>query len=1202
MKKIASLLLLLLPLALSAKKLPESELMVRSQMSRCPNASYLDYREGKFKWNYTPGLELKAFLDVYERYGGKDIFEYVDAWYDTLISEDGSIAGYKLSNYSTDHICPAKTLFYLYDKTGKEKYRKAMNLIMKQIEQQPRTSDGAFWHKKIYPHQIWLDGVYMAEPFYAEYVSRWFPEDKKAAAWDEIVNEFIVAAKHCFDPETGLYRHGYDESRSAAWSDPKTGQSAHCWGRALGWYCMALVEVLDYLPADHSKRDELIGILSGICEILPSFNDKNGFAWYQVLDQPGREGNYIESTCTAMFCYSYLKAIRMGYISRDFLPYAKKVYDYMVSSFIRRDKQGLISITRCCEVGGLGGKQNRMGDYKYYLSEPVRDNDSKGVGPFIWASLEMERLGDYEFESLYKDLPFEMERIGRPSIPSRTVSLADFGGNPDGQTLNTEAFARAMSELSKKGGGHLLVPDGKWLTGPIVFKSNIDLHLSKGATVVFSDDPSLYQVIDTNFEGLDTRRCISPLYAKGCRNISISGEGTFEGNGDSWRLLKKNKVSDVEWTAHLAKYPEGVVSKNGKIWYPDKYFMDAATRKTTDQNVCKDKLDEDKYRRFLRPVLLLFDSCENILIEGVTFRNSPCWNLHPLFSKNIIIKNITVTAPYYSQNGDGLDIDACRNVIVSGCRFDVGDDAICIKSGKNEDGRRHATPCENLIINGCTVLHGHGGFVVGSEMSGGVRNIKVSNCIFSGTDVGLRFKSARGRGGVVEGIWADHITMKDIPGDAIIFNLYYEGKSALQAKGTAAAKESKPVDVTTPEFRDIHISNISCTGAARAMFFNGLPEMPVKGIEIRDCKITAGKGIVLSDCKDISIKNLSLNISEGNPVETSSVENLQMSGTTVNGNLFFTVASDGSGDFRTIQEAINACPDYDHGHITTIHIKAGVYKEMVTIPHNKFRLKIYGDGAEKTIITFDKYARQTWPGTNNAIGTSGSATMYIHSSYVTLEDLTIENSAGEGKAIAQAVALFTDGDFIFLNRCRLLGNQDTLYTYGRYGKDGGIKRNYYLDCYIEGTTDFIFGPSICYFENCHIHSKKNSYVTAASTLKGQKYGYVFKGCKLTAAEGINKCYLGRPWGAYAKTVFIECELGAHILPEGWHDWEKEGKPNTKENCYYAEYRNSGPGAAGESGRVSWSHQLTDSEASEYEFSKVLYQENDGIRWNPFENK
>jgi len=309
------------------------------------------------------------------------------------------------------------------------------------------------------------------------------------------------------------------------------------------------------------------------------------------------------------------------------------------------------------------------------------------------------------------------------------------------------------------------------------------------------------------------------------------------------------------------------------------------------------------------------------------------------------------------------------------------------------------------------------------------------------------------------------------------------------------------------------------------------------------------------------------------------------------------VSADGHGDFKTVQEAINACPDYSHQEITRILIRKGTYKEMVTIPHTKFRLYIKGEDARSTVITWNKYAKQLWPGRDFSVGTSGSASVYIHSSYVTFEDLTFENTSGEGKEIGQAVAVFTDGDFLFFNRCRFIGNQDTLYTYGRYGKFGGVKRNYFKDCYIEGTTDFIFGPGIAYFEGCHIHSKKNSYVTAASTFQGQKYGYVFKDCKLTADPGIDKCYLGRPWGAYARTVFINCFLDGHILPEGWHDWEKEGKPDTKKNSFYGEYGNYGPGARGP--RVKWAHKI---KPKKYTFDKVMYQKEDGIKWDPYNNK
>lgn len=374
------------------KNTPMSVRMVESQMSRCPEATWLDYGEGRLKWSYTPGLELKAFLDVYETYGGQQIYDYVEDWYDAAVNEDGTIETYSVDKYNVDLICPGRSLFYFYDKTGNEKYRKAIELLKTQIDGQPRTSEGAFWHKQIYPHQVWLDGVYMATPFYAEYATRYMEGEAQLEAYREIVNEFVVAAKRTYDPATKLYRHAWDESRSMFWCDPLTGQSQHCWGRALGWYCMAIVEVLDWLPEDFDGRQVLVDQLRTVCAELPKWADPQTGVWYQVLDQPGREGNYLEATCSAMFSYVFLKGVRLGYLDAGLLPYAKQLYQNVVDEFISTDDQGRISLEKCCAVGGLGGSNNRMGDFAYYLSEPVRPNDSKGVGPFIWASLEMEQL------------------------------------------------------------------------------------------------------------------------------------------------------------------------------------------------------------------------------------------------------------------------------------------------------------------------------------------------------------------------------------------------------------------------------------------------------------------------------------------------------------------------------------------------------------------------------------------------------------------------------------------------------------------------------------------------------------------------------------------------------------------------------------------------------------------------------------------
>jgi len=367
-----------------------SQKVVYSEMSRLPKASYIDGLQGKLKWNYTPGLEMKAFLDVYERYGDKKILDYVDQWYDEIIDSTGAIYKYKKSNFSTDHICAGKTLFRLYDLTGKEKYRKTMDILRDQLRDQPRTTEGGFWHKQVYPHQMWLDGLYMAQPFYAEYVSRYEPVENRAACYKDIMNHFIVVAKHTYDPKTKLYRHAWDESKGMFWADKTTGQSQHAWGRALGWYCMAIVDVLPFIPENTPGRKSVIKILRKIYKVLPKYADPKSGMWYQVLDQPGREGNYTEATCSAMFTYALLKGVRLGYLPQKYDRYAHETYDKFLKEFVREEPNGNLELIRCCAVAGLGGSNNRSGDYNYYINEKIVDNDPKGIGPLIWASLEIE--------------------------------------------------------------------------------------------------------------------------------------------------------------------------------------------------------------------------------------------------------------------------------------------------------------------------------------------------------------------------------------------------------------------------------------------------------------------------------------------------------------------------------------------------------------------------------------------------------------------------------------------------------------------------------------------------------------------------------------------------------------------------------------------------------------------------------------------
>ena len=460
-----------------------------------------------------------------------------------------------------------------------------------------------------------------------------------------------------------------------------------------------------------------------------------------------------------------------------------------------------------------------------------------------------------EFAALYEGLPFDMPRVELPSIPDRAALLTDFGAVGDGVTLNTDRFAAAIDALASRGGGRLIVPAGVWRTGPIELKSHIELYVDKDAIIVFDPDQYLYPIIWTNFEGLDVQRCVSPLNATGATDIAVTGGGILDGSGEYWREVKRSKVSENQWKEVLKR--GGILSADGQVWYPDEGY--AAARATAGSlNYPDPSLDPLYIKTFLRPVMVSFRECERVLLQDCTFQNSPCWNIHPLWCKDVTVKDITVRNPHYSANGDGIDIDGCENVILTGSSFDVGDDAICIKSGKDADGRAHGKTCRNLIISDCTVYHGHGGFVVGSEMSGGVENIRVTGCRFIGTDVGLRFKSARGRGGVVKDIWCDHIYMKDIVTYGVVFNLYYAGVAATEMDKDAT-DDIQPVDETTPEFRDFHFSDIVCAGADQAVFVNGIPEMPVKNLAVSNSTFTANKGVETHFAENVTFENVYVN-------------------------------------------------------------------------------------------------------------------------------------------------------------------------------------------------------------------------------------------------------------------------------------------------------------------------------------------------------
>ena len=483
------------------------------------------------------------------------------------------------------------------------------------------------------------------------------------------------------------------------------------------------------------------------------------------------------------------------------------------------------------------------------------------------------------YSTYYKNLPFKMKEIAAPVFKNNIISIKETGGVGDGLTLNTQAFETAMNTLSAKGGGKLVVPFGVWFTGPIVFRSNINLHLEKGAIILFTPDFNAYPMVHTSFEGLDTRRCQSPISGKNLQNIAITGEGAINGSGEAWRPLKKAKVTESHWKAVVKS---GGVLKTPDYWFPSAKSLKGEKMSEQNLNVPRQELNEvqwDSIKDFLRPVMISFIECKNILLQGVLFENSPSWNIHPLMCENVIVDGVFIRNPAYAQNGDGLDLESCKNALIINSTLDVGDDAICLKSGKDAEGRKRGRPTENVIVDNCTVFKGHGGFVVGSEMSGGVRNILVTNCMFIGTDVGLRFKSNRGRGGVVENIYINNISMKDIVTDSFLFDLYYGGKSASESLEDGDENNSKPeimvANETTPVFRNIYVKNIISRNARRAMFFNGLPEMNITNIHVENAHISSLIGAEISEADGIILKNIHIEPKQGAAFILNNVKNLK---------------------------------------------------------------------------------------------------------------------------------------------------------------------------------------------------------------------------------------------------------------------------------------------------------------------------------------
>jgi len=366
-------------------KLKWSERMALTLMQRHPQSYMIDDAKVAH-WSYVHGLVMYAFQELDKQKKNGKYEAYVKQYADELIDADGNIKTFKLESFNIDNIPAGRILFDLYAKTKDKRYLTAMQTLRKQLEEQPRTASGGFWHKKIYPNQMWLDGLYMGEPFYAQYTTTF----EKGAKLNDIAKQFELIQLHATDKKTGLLYHAWDESKQMPWANKETGNSPNFWSRSIGWYVMALVDVLDYFPKNHPKRKELIGYLNNVSNALIKFQDKSGM-WYQVTDMGGKEGNYLESSGTSMFAYAFAKGVNKGYLPKEFKNAANKAFDGLTTQSMKIDANGEIELTNACAVAGLGGTPYRDGSYEYYINEKKKNNDPKATGPFILAALELGR-------------------------------------------------------------------------------------------------------------------------------------------------------------------------------------------------------------------------------------------------------------------------------------------------------------------------------------------------------------------------------------------------------------------------------------------------------------------------------------------------------------------------------------------------------------------------------------------------------------------------------------------------------------------------------------------------------------------------------------------------------------------------------------------------------------------------------------------
>lgn len=786
-----------------------SQRLAQSEMAR--RGTTLDYQGApRARWDYTTGIFSLSLLQLAARTNDPAMRDYAARLVTSFVQPDGTIATYKRDEFNIDMVTPGRALLLCYEHAPEPRLQTALATLRSQLAEQPRTSEGGFWHKLRYPHQMWLDGLYMGSPFLAHY-GKVFNE---SAAFDDVAHQLVLVDRHTFDPATGLHYHAWDEKHTQAWADKTTGQSPNFWGRAVGWYAMALVDCLDDLPPTHPEVEAINEILRRVADGLVRYQDPASGLWWQVLDQGTRDGNYLESSASSMFTYALAKGINRGYLAREkYQPAVLKAYAGLVRDCLRTGEDGRLNLTRVCEVAGLGytsaSGRPRDGSFAYYISEPVVENDLKGVAPFIFAGLEVDKLlavhdtpvavrgwGDYERL---------LARIQAPVFPDRDFPITAHGAQPGADA--TAAIRAAIAACHAAGGGRVVIPAGEWLTGAIHLRSGVNLHLADGATLRFSTNPADYPLVPTRWEGVECLNYSALIYAHDQENIAVTGRGTLDGQADA-----------SNWWAWNDKKRPPVRQKTGR----DKLFAWGEAGTPVAERILGDG-------HFLRPNFIQFNGCKNILIEGVTLRRSPMWVIHPLLSQNVTVRGVTVDS--HGSNNDGCDPESSRDVLIEDCVFDTGDDCIAIKSGRNNDGRRVAVPSENIIVRRSVMKDGHGGVVLGSECSAGIRNVFVEHCAMDSPnlDRALRFKSNAVRGGVLENVFLRDVTIGRVAEAVLTIDLLYE-------EGAAGA--------FPPTVRNVQLERVRSAASPRVLWVAGFAGATIDGLRFTDCEF---RGVSATD-------------------------------------------------------------------------------------------------------------------------------------------------------------------------------------------------------------------------------------------------------------------------------------------------------------------------------------------------------------------